>query len=195
MDEAIGQGTGHARGDGAVAFTVAGGEHRPAVRQAVFAQGPIEHQLVAGSLDQRRRGVEFVEEQDAGAVRGQECRGGPGRLDPARPWAARADQPGRAGWRGYRSGGCPATPRPGRRPGICRRRAVPRQRRVSGSAPATAGRMRCRTASWGTISRTGRRGASLPATYPSRISRGPLTLLDGFGKHGPVRSGRAGVWD
>ena len=67
---------------------------------------------------------------------------------PARPSATRADRPDQAGWRGYRSGGCQAPSRPGRRPGICRRPAVPRGRRACGSAPATAARMRFQTASW-----------------------------------------------
>ena len=48
--------------DGAVALAIAGGEEGPAVWQAVFAQGAIEHQLVAGGLDQRRHGVQFVEQ-------------------------------------------------------------------------------------------------------------------------------------
>ena len=80
VDETVGQRARHARGDGAVAFAVAGGEHGPAIGQAVFAERAVEHQLVAGGLDQRRGGVEFVEEQDAGAVVGQEGRGGPGGL-------------------------------------------------------------------------------------------------------------------
>ena len=79
MDKAVRQRAGHAGGDGAVALAIAGGEYGPAVWQAVFAQGAIEHQLIAGGLDQRRRGVQFVEEQDAGAVLGQERRDGPGR--------------------------------------------------------------------------------------------------------------------
>ena len=66
--------------DGPVAFAVAGGKDGPAVGPAVFAERAVEHQLVAGCLDQRRGGVEFVEEQDAGAVVGQEGRGGPGGL-------------------------------------------------------------------------------------------------------------------
>ena len=73
---------------GAVALAIAGGEDGPAVWQAVFAQGAIEHQLIAGGLDQRRRGVQFVEEQDAGTVLGQERRNGPGRpalLDRRQP--------------------------------------------------------------------------------------------------------------
>ena len=80
VDETVGQRAGHARGDGAVAFAVAGGEDGPAVGQAVFTEGAVEHQLVAGGLDQRRGGVEFVEEEDAGAIVGQEGRGGPGGL-------------------------------------------------------------------------------------------------------------------
>jgi hypothetical protein len=88
MDEAIGQCTGHARRDSAVAFAIAGGEHGPAVRQAIFAQGTIKHQLVAGSLHQRWRGIQFVEEQDPGAVLRQERRDRPGRpalLDCGQP--------------------------------------------------------------------------------------------------------------
>ncbi len=88
MDKAVRQRAGHAGGDGAVALAIAGGEHGPAVWQAVFAQGAIEHQLVAGGLNQRRCGVQFVEEQDAGAVLGQERRDGPGRpalLDRRQP--------------------------------------------------------------------------------------------------------------
>ncbi len=79
VDKAVRQRAGHAGGDGAVALAIAGGEYSPAVWQAVFAQGAIEHQLIAGGLDERRRGVEFVEEQDAGAVLRQELRDGPGR--------------------------------------------------------------------------------------------------------------------
>jgi hypothetical protein len=48
--------------DGAVALAIAGREEGPAVWQAVFAQGAIEHQLVAGGLDQRRHGIQFVEQ-------------------------------------------------------------------------------------------------------------------------------------
>src|SRR5208337_3604526 len=76
MDEAVGQGAGHAGRHRAVTFAIAGGEHGPVLRQAVVAQGAVEHQLVAGGLDQRRGGVQLVEEQDAGAVLGQKSRGG-----------------------------------------------------------------------------------------------------------------------
>jgi hypothetical protein len=62
---------------GAVGLRVAGGEDGPAVWQAVFAQGAIEHQLVAGGPHQRRRGVQFVEEQDAGTVPRTGTRGWP----------------------------------------------------------------------------------------------------------------------
>ena len=175
MDETVGQRARHARRDGAVALAVAGGEHGPAVGQAVFAEGAIEHQLVAGGLDQRRGGVEFVEEQDAGAVLGQEGRGGPGGL-------------------AVLHGGQPAQIDRVEQDGADIDQADAQRRRDlrhdlgfadAGSAPQE-GRLLdlrehlqrgCDFGRFHGASMTGRRGASLPAVFPSRISRGPLTLM------------------
>ena len=65
MDKPAGQGAGHPRSDGAVAFAITGGEDAPAVGQTVFTQGTVKHELIAGRLDQRRA---------ASARRGTGCR-------------------------------------------------------------------------------------------------------------------------
>ena len=65
MHHAIGQGRRHAVRDGLVLLPIAGGYDRPAIRQAVFANGSVEYELVTGCLNQRRSGVEFVQKQDA----------------------------------------------------------------------------------------------------------------------------------
>ena len=67
----------HARGHGAVGLAVAGGGDGPALRQGVLAEPAVEHELVAGGLDQGRCGVELVQEQHALAVAGQELGRGP----------------------------------------------------------------------------------------------------------------------
>jgi hypothetical protein len=147
---------------GAVGLRVAGGEDGPAVWQAVFAQGAIEHQLVAGGPHQRRRGVQFVEAQDAGTC-------------PALP-NRRIDRINQAKWRGYRSGGCPALWQPGRPPGICRRPVVPRGRRACRSCASTCSEDAISDGFMHGDLHDGLPWSLLPATDPSRISRSPLTL-------------------
>ena len=57
MHEAVGQGSRHPVGDGPVLVAVAGGDDGPAVGQAIFAKSPVEDELVAGGLNERRGSV------------------------------------------------------------------------------------------------------------------------------------------
>ena len=46
-------------------LTITGGDDRPSFRQQVLAQPAIKHQLITGGLHHRRRGVQFIEEDDS----------------------------------------------------------------------------------------------------------------------------------
>ena len=72
MGEAVLQRRGHGVDDRAVGAAVAGGHHGPAGRQLVVAQLAVQHQLVRSGLRGLSSRVDFVEEQDAAAVGGQE---------------------------------------------------------------------------------------------------------------------------
>ena len=65
MHHAVSQGRRHAVRDGLVLFPIACGHDRPAIRQAVFANGSVEYELIAGRLHQRRGGVEFIKKEYA----------------------------------------------------------------------------------------------------------------------------------
>lgn len=59
--KAIGQDRRHTMGDSSGGLPVAGGNDAPTIGQPVFAQAPVQHQLVAGRLHQGRRGVKFIQ--------------------------------------------------------------------------------------------------------------------------------------
>ena len=70
VQEAVREGGGHRRGDGAVAGAVAGGADVPAVGDAVeLAEAAVEDELVGGDLERAVGGGDLVEEDDAAARR------------------------------------------------------------------------------------------------------------------------------
>ena len=71
MYHAVGKRARHAVRDGPVLFAVACGHHHPAFGQNVFADAPVENELIAGGLHQGRSGVQLIEKKYAlpGALR------------------------------------------------------------------------------------------------------------------------------
>jgi hypothetical protein len=92
-DEAIAQRPWHGEVHATLGGRIAGCDHHPIVREVVFTELAVEHQLTAARLGHLRRGSPLVEKEDAPAGGRQKFRGQPFRLICGYAAATRADHP------------------------------------------------------------------------------------------------------
>ena len=65
MHETVAQRTRHGEVNATLGGRIAGGDDNPAIGQRIFAELPVEHQLVATRLGHLRCGRQFIEKEDA----------------------------------------------------------------------------------------------------------------------------------
>ena len=126
VDEAVAQRPRHREVHATLGGRIAGGDHHPAVRQTIFTELAIEHQLIAACLCHLRCGGELVEKEDALARSWAGTSAAPTRPGRPRSAADPADRPDQAARRAHRGTASSGPKRPGRRSVICRRRRRPR---------------------------------------------------------------------
>ena len=74
MHETVAQRARHREVNSAFRGRIAGGDDNPVIGQRIFAELPVEHQLVATRLGHLRRRGQFIEEEDALAGRREKLR-------------------------------------------------------------------------------------------------------------------------
>ena len=77
VNEPVAQRCGHPRRSGTVRIAVPGGHNRLSVRQGIFAELAVQHELIATGLDHRGRGVQFVQKQNVLSILREKLRSGP----------------------------------------------------------------------------------------------------------------------
>jgi len=80
MHEPVAQGSRHREMDATLRCRIPGGDDSPSIRQHVFAEFPVQHELVAAGLSHLRRGGQFIEKENAAAGGGKKLGWNPFRL-------------------------------------------------------------------------------------------------------------------
>ena len=80
MNEPVAQRPWHGKMDTALGSWITGGDDNPPFGQQVFAEFPVEHQLITTGLGHLRRGGQLVEKENALAGIGEKLGGNPFRL-------------------------------------------------------------------------------------------------------------------